>query len=919
MRPTILHTPLLVSLAWLVACSGDEKDTGATDTGTATDTATASDTGTGSDTDTGSGTDTATNTATATATDTGVEPENQAPAFNAVADVTTYATSAVSVQVRDGDTSAGVATSTDVATMLVSLAEGEAASVRVDVADPEGGTIELQLGGSCDSCGVESWVRLVEGTLWLTPLHRDAGEYVVYVTARDPEGATTTLEFPVHVDNVVRVRRVYDNYPLGGGTAVDEVHPTWSPDSTQVAFSGNPGQNADIFVMSALAGEPFTDTNQDGIRGPGEPFADLDMSLGYDGPGVPQRLTNFDGSVGTHEDIDGGAADVEPAWSPDGSTIAFASNRGDGRYRIFRMADDGSGQTALFDGSFGRAPAWAPTGASTSRQLAYARSVSDGADLVVTDLEPAVGPGGNPELRASTPEVIVAIPDVGEFEGVWTPEGIEPARVAFVSDRAGPRALWVYTPSTGDLRALTPAGGEDARPCWSPDGTWLAFERDEGGARDVWAVDAAGDGLVNLTGELDGEQREPAWSPDGAWIAFADDSGASWDLWKMSVDTSAALVAGDAVQLTRDEMGPAGPILRDDRAPSWAPDGSFLVFSGALDGGAADLYEAWTDGVDDIDLPVVEEVTEAVWSPDHTRLAFVRTCPADAVTCTPGASAVWVYDAWAATPQDALQPASPRTRFAGSPPVAQAVLAEVGGPAWSPDGRFLMYHTDQDEGEADGRGVMHLRVYDVDTRVDADVVDPEDVDGDGRLDVDEDVDGDGRRDAAEDQDDDDHLDVDEDVDNDGRRDAAEDLDGDGRRDVAEDVDGDGRRDVDEDVDGDGRRDVDEDADRDQELDDGEDVDGDGRLDAAEPDLDGDGRLDDGEDLDGDGRLDAAELDLDGDGRLDVAEPDADADGRLDGAAEDLDGDGRLDVDEDLDGDGRLDIDEDVNGDGRLGL
>jgi hypothetical protein len=132
--------------------------------------------------------------------------------------------------------------------------------------------------------------------------------------------------------------------------------------------------------------------------------------------------------------------------------------------------------------------------------------------------------------------------------------------------------------------------------------------------------------------------------------------------------------------------------------------------------------------------------------------------------------------------------------------------------------------------------------------------------------------------------------------------APEDVDGDGNLDVAEqDADGDGNLDVDEDADGDGNLDVDEDQDSDGNLDVAEDVDGDGNLDVDE-DVNGNGQLDPGEDVDGDGNLDVAE-DVDGDGRLD--------------GDEDADGDGNLDIDEDADGDGNLDIDEDIDGDGKL--
>ena len=151
---------------------------------------------------------------------------------------------------------------------------------------------------------------------------------------------------------------------------------------------------------------------------------------------------------------------------------------------------------------------------------------------------------------------------------------------------------------------------------------------------------------------------------------------------------------------------------------------------------------------------------------------------------------------------------------------------------------------------------------------------------------------------------------------DGAYEMGEDMDVDGILDlVNEDVDGDGKLDIDEDVDGDGNLDVAEDIDGDGNLDVEEDLDNDNNFDFVNEDLNGNGILDVGEDLDGDNRLDLGIEDIDGDGNFDIDE-DVDGDGNLD-VAEDIDGDGNLDVAEDLDLDGNLDVAEDLNGNGVL--
>ena len=131
--------------------------------------------------------------------------------------------------------------------------------------------------------------------------------------------------------------------------------PAWSPDSARIAFAREDGGDSDLFVIGRdasglrrLTGGPDVDANPDWAR--------------FDGGAAVEDLVTFDRLRPGGDDyevaavpVDGGAVrllsasealDVEPAWSPDGDRIAFASDR-DGNLEIYAMGGDGSAQTRL--------------------------------------------------------------------------------------------------------------------------------------------------------------------------------------------------------------------------------------------------------------------------------------------------------------------------------------------------------------------------------------------------------------------------------------------------------------------------------------------------------------------------------------------------------------------------------------------
>jgi Tol biopolymer transport system component len=382
-----------------------------------------------------------------------------------------------------------------------------------------------------------------------------------------------------------------------------ELFPTLAPDGKSFAYASAQSGNRDIYVQRVDGHEPINITD------------------------------------------DWKDDDSEPAFSPDGSLIAFRSEREGGG--IFVMGATGESPLRLTD--FGHNPAWSPDGT----QIVFAT------EAVET----------RPDWRGRTSELWIADrrtgahrpliqaqkggPDFGlqsdAVQPSWSPNG---KRIAFwgLSSSSGQRDLWTIDPNAAEPKKTVVRVTSDAalqwNPVWSPDGKDLYFGSDADGTLNLWRVamdqdsgspvaapellqlpaHAAGHFTFAKTGEIAfvtvtasdrifampfnatagtlGTPRQLVGgshyirnfdpSPDEKMIAFAARFGAQEDLFVADADGMRIR------QLTNDAAR--------DRGVSWSPDGKTLYFNSDRD---SDAWWIWKIEADGSGLARVSDEAEA--------------------------------------------------------------------------------------------------------------------------------------------------------------------------------------------------------------------------------------------------------------------------------------------------------------------
>jgi Tol biopolymer transport system component len=219
------------------------------------------------------------------------------------------------------------------------------------------------------------------------------------------------------------------------------------------------------------------------------------------------------------------ADDYDPAWSLDGTQLAFVSDR-TGSPNIFvvdleqALQDPKQAQVwQVTDNEFeNKKPAWSPAG----DQFVFESNQDGNWEIYI------VGSGGGEPTRLTNSPL-------GDNNPAWSPDG---KLIGFSSYRDGNWEIYTMNFDGSDPRRLTQNERSDYEPVWSPDGVKIVYECNIDVGIEVCVMNADGSDSFQLTNN-DANTSDPVWSPDGGRILYSvHNRGVDPGLYMMNADGS---------------------------------------------------------------------------------------------------------------------------------------------------------------------------------------------------------------------------------------------------------------------------------------------------------------------------------------------------------------------------------------------
>jgi Tol biopolymer transport system component len=261
-------------------------------------------------------------------------------------------------------------------------------------------------------------------------------------------------------------------------------------------------------------------------------------------------------------------------------------------------------------------------------------------------------------------------PDSLDYNGSFSMDG---KWIIFTSERNGSADIYRIHPDGSGMERLTDSPAFDDQGALSPDGSTLAFVSSrDGGFANIWLLDLATRHVRPLAKTNAGSFR-PSWSPDGRWIAFSSDRGtqrARWHGgWELIQSTALYIVHPDGSSLRRltPSDGYAG-------SPKWSSDGHRIIY-----------YQSTPNDV----YPGRFGNSRGSAAVSQIVSIDIESGATQSYTSGPGLRVAPQFSGSGVAYRNALGLDEGLVLASG-----KVVHGEMENPAWSADGKMLIYHKD---------------------------------------------------------------------------------------------------------------------------------------------------------------------------------------------------------------------------------
>ena len=247
-----------------------------------------------------------------------------------------------------------------------------------------------------------------------------------------------------------------------------------------------------------------------------------------------------------------------PTWTADGRDLIFSSSRNAGPHTLYRLRRSGGSKEPLpVEGTW-------PSVAASGHRLVIQRSFVDSSIWRVS---------ANGAMQWQPPERLISSTRP-ENDPRFSPDG---RQIAYKLSYGGGQIRVCDSNGRNSTQLTNMQATDIGSPRWSPDGRVVVFDALRGGRRDIYVIAAAGGAARKLT-KGDANNVRPSYSRDGKFIYFGSDRTGTWQIWKMPAG------GGGAVQVTMNGGREAFESV-DGRSLFYIKSGGRGIWKINLDGG----------------------------------------------------------------------------------------------------------------------------------------------------------------------------------------------------------------------------------------------------------------------------------------------------------------------------------------------